>query len=123
MTFYAILGIPPEADDEAIRSSYKTLVRRYHPDVGPGSSPEEFRRVVEAYETLIDPERRKRYDRSLGYRQPPQPVPSEPMSIHPEPITDPRLRYPLHVSHQPPSFDELFEDLFRHFDDVFRYWP
>jgi DnaJ-class molecular chaperone len=41
------------------------LARRYHPDVGVGSSPVEFQRAREAYETLVDPERRHRYDRQL----------------------------------------------------------
>jgi len=65
MTFYAILGISPQADDDAIRVAYHSLARRYHPDAGAGSSSEKFRQVVEAYETLSDPRRRALYDRSL----------------------------------------------------------
>ncbi len=38
MTFYAILGIPPDADEETIRTAYRALARQYHPDVGEGSS-------------------------------------------------------------------------------------
>ena len=69
MTFYAILGIPPDADEETIRTAYRALARQYHPDVGEGSSPEKFREVVEAYEILGDPERRHGYDLQLGYRR------------------------------------------------------
>ena len=65
MNFYAVLGIPADANDETIRGAYKILARRYHPDIGSGSSTEEFRRVAEAYETLIDPGRRRLYDLSL----------------------------------------------------------
>jgi curved DNA-binding protein len=39
MAFYAILGIPPNADEETIRIAFRALARRYHPDVGAGSSP------------------------------------------------------------------------------------
>ena len=38
MTFYAILGVPRDADQDTIRNAYKALVRRYHPDAGAGSS-------------------------------------------------------------------------------------
>jgi len=67
MTFYAILGIPPDADEETIRTAYRALARQYHPDVGEGSSPEKFREVVDAYEMLSDPERRRIYDLELGH--------------------------------------------------------
>ena len=66
MDFYAILGIPPDADEETIRAAYRILAQRYHPDKGAGSSTEKFRQIVEAYETLIDARRRLGYDRSLG---------------------------------------------------------
>ena len=69
MTFYAILGIPPDADEETIRTAYKALARQYHPDVGEGSSPEKFREIVEAYEILGDPKRRHVYDLQLGYHR------------------------------------------------------
>jgi curved DNA-binding protein CbpA len=84
MTFYAILGIPPDADEETIRTAYRALARQYHPDVGEGSSPEKFRQVVDAYETLGDPARRRVYDMELVYHhtrsQPIKPLtPVEPL--------------------------------------------
>ena len=65
MDYYVVLGIAEDADEETIRSAFRALARRYHPDVGAGSSPIEFQRAREAYETLADPERRRRYDRQL----------------------------------------------------------
>jgi len=65
MNYYVVLGIAEDADEETIRSAFRALARRYHPDVGAGSSPVEFQRAREAYETLADPERRGRYDRQL----------------------------------------------------------
>jgi curved DNA-binding protein CbpA len=63
MNFYIVLGLPTTAD--AIRTAFRTLARRYHRDAGAGSSAHRFREVVEAYETLSDPIRRRRYDETL----------------------------------------------------------
>ena len=57
MDYYVVLGIAEDADEETVRSAFRALARRYHPDVGAGSSPIEFQRAREAYETLADPER------------------------------------------------------------------
>ena len=65
MNYYMILGVARTADTAAIRSAFRALVRQYHPDAGTGSSPSRFREIVAAYETLMDPERRRRYDASL----------------------------------------------------------
>jgi molecular chaperone DnaJ len=65
MNFYTVLGIPRDAHEEMIRSAYRALARRYHPDRGSGSSPEKFRQVNEAYETLIHSARRQQYDLAL----------------------------------------------------------
>jgi molecular chaperone DnaJ len=62
--FYIVLGLAPTATDTDIKRAYRRLARRYHPDINPGDQAAEarFRQVVEAYETLIDRERRTRYD-------------------------------------------------------------
>ena len=65
MNYYMILGIPEDADEETTRRAFRVLVRRYHPDAGAGSSPEKFREIVDAYETLRDPVRRASYDSAL----------------------------------------------------------
>jgi molecular chaperone DnaJ len=64
MEFYVILGVPPEASTADIKRAYRRLARRYHPGVNPGdrTAEEMFQRIVEAYETLIDPGRRRQYD-------------------------------------------------------------
>jgi curved DNA-binding protein CbpA len=68
MNYYVVLGIDEDADRETIRSAFRAMVRRYHPDAGAGASSDAFRRAVEAYETLNDPERRRVYDRALHRR-------------------------------------------------------
>jgi DnaJ-class molecular chaperone len=65
MNYYVVLGIAEDADGDTIRSAFRALARRHHPDAGAGSSAAEFRRALEAYETLSDTERRRRYDSGL----------------------------------------------------------
>ena len=64
MNYYLILGLQPGASESEIKRAYRRLARKYHPDINPGDHTAEalFRRIVEAYETLIDPERRTMYD-------------------------------------------------------------
>ena len=64
--YYKILGVPKGADDKAIKTAYRRLARKHHPDVSKGKeSAARFQEVAEAYEVLSDAEKRKRYD-TLG---------------------------------------------------------
>ena len=65
MDFYIILGLERGASTGDIKRAYKRLARRYHPDINPGdrTAAAHFRQIAEAYETLVDPDRRSRYDR------------------------------------------------------------
>ena len=64
MDLYVILGLSHGASDMEIKRAYRRLARRHHPDINPGDRESEvrFRQILEAYETLIDPDRRHRYD-------------------------------------------------------------
>ena len=62
--YYKILAVPKNADEKTIKSAYRKLARKHHPDVNKGSS-ERFKEISEAYDVLSDPEKRKRYD-TLG---------------------------------------------------------
>jgi molecular chaperone DnaJ len=62
--YYKILGVPRDADDKAVKTAYRKLARKHHPDVSKGSA-ERFKEISEAYTVLSDPEKRKRYD-TLG---------------------------------------------------------
>ena len=66
--YYEVLGVPRDADQDAIRRAYRKLARKYHPDLNSESDAEErFKELGEAYEVLSDAEKRERYDR-LGAR-------------------------------------------------------
>ena len=66
MDYYAILGLAPGASVADVKRAYRRLSRRYHPGINPGDREAEtvFQRITEAYETLIDAERRQQYDSS-----------------------------------------------------------
>lgn len=64
MDLYIVLGVEREATDADIRKAYRRLARRFHPDINPGDreAAARFSVILTAYETLIDPDRRRRYD-------------------------------------------------------------
>ncbi|WP_164918970.1 DnaJ domain-containing protein [Caproiciproducens sp. NJN-50] len=65
MDYYEILGIDEHATQEQIKASYRTLAKKYHPDVNDAPNAAAFFRLIqEAYETLSNPAQRKEYDES-----------------------------------------------------------
>lgn len=69
--YYSILGVEAGAGDAEIKTAYRRLARKYHPDVSKEQGAEDkFKAVNEAYEALRDPQKRAAYDqlRSRGYR-------------------------------------------------------
>ena len=64
MDLYVILGVERGATLADVKRAYKRLARKFHPDINPGDrmAAAQFRQISEAYETLSDPDRRRRYD-------------------------------------------------------------
>ena len=95
--YYEILGVPRNATQEEIRRAYKRLVKEWHPDRHPENRKEaeqRFKEIQEAYEVLIDPQKRAMYDR-FGY------VGEQP------------------IRHGAETGGGFFEDVFREFENIF----
>ncbi len=62
--YYQVLGITKTASDKDIKSAYRKLARKYHPDLNPNDAEahKKFQQLNEANEVLSDPEKRKKYD-------------------------------------------------------------
>jgi molecular chaperone DnaJ len=69
--FYAILGVPQDADEAAIKKAYRKLARKHHPDqnAGDAAAEQRFKDIGEANAVLSDPKQRQEYDaiRSMAH--------------------------------------------------------
>lgn len=68
--YYLVLGVKKNASLDEIRKSFRTLALKYHPDKNKDSgSKEKFMKIVEAYESLSDLNRKKNYDESITIKK------------------------------------------------------
>jgi len=106
MDFYVILGLGPTASLPEVKRAYRRLARRFHPDINPGDhdAAERFKEILSAYETLSDPDRRRRYDQ-VGF----QPVRGDEPAIGFEGFD---FSAGVHANQQS-TFGDLFADVLR----------
>lgn len=69
MTYYQILEIPVTATQEDIKSAYRKMAKKYHPDLNRSVDPQKMKDVNDAYATLSNPSKRKEYDLQHGTSQ------------------------------------------------------
>ena len=62
--YYKTLGVPRDADADAIKKAFRKLARKHHPDAGGDEA--KFKELNEAYEVLSDKDKRARYDQFLS---------------------------------------------------------
>jgi DnaJ-class molecular chaperone len=122
-SYFAILGISPNATVEEIRSAYRRLAKEFHPDHYTGSS-ERFRDIQEAYTVLGNSRRRREYQKSI--RKVPIKTPLKP-TTYPEPEPLIPEEGPVDIGEVSPvrsfqsftpSFDEIFDWLWSNFSDL-----
>lgn len=130
--YYFILGVPRTATARDILRAFRELAKLYHPDIAGPQGTASFQDIVEAYEILSDPERRRHYNLSLSehvdLRAPETPLGTRPQ---PEPLIPEQRNYRLYDRPEPlvaepisilhdfatvsPSFDALYDRFLRNF--------
>ena len=106
MSLYDLLGLDREASEAQVRRAYRRLARRWHPDLNPGNADaaRRYAAITDAFETLVDPVRRRAYDASGS-------------TAAPTPATPPAFAgfdFSLAVQGaQASTFGDLFVDVFR----------
>jgi len=71
LNYYRLLGVPPDAGQRRIKSAYRSLAKRFHPDRNSGSetAADLFRQVNHAYRVLSNPQLRAHYDQKLARQE------------------------------------------------------
>src|SRR5437016_5261923 len=121
-SYYVILGVSRTESTSGIREAFRELMKRYHPDrVGPQGA-RVFQDIVEAYQVLFDPERRKLYHQGLRYAAgsaEPQPAPIiVGQRPQPEPLVPESLSVLRDFQTIQPSFEALIERFLRNFTGI-----
>src|SRR5947208_9856850 len=109
--YYETLGVPKTATDDEIRSAFRKLARKYHPDVAKDKkiAEEKFKEINEANEVLSDPAKRKKYD-ELGARWQEGSAMPPPPSWGPGEAQEAGAAHEVHFSGT--GFSDFFEQFF-----------
>lgn len=120
--YYFILGVPRTESLSGIREAFRALAKRYHPDYAGPQNTRLFQDIVEAYQVLSDPEKRRLYNQGLRHaegrgEEPPEPIVPEqwpqPEPLAPEPVSTLRGFHTFQ-----PSFESLLNRFRRNFTGI-----
>jgi molecular chaperone DnaJ len=79
--YYVVLGVSKGAKLNQIKRAYRRIAKQLHPDLTQSESSDRFHEIIEAYETLADEDRRRKYDEILRQQQPVRRVKKAPRTI------------------------------------------
>ena len=122
-SYFAILGISPDATLAEIRSAYRRLAKEFHPDHYTGSS-KRFRDIQEAYSVLGNSRRRREYEHTIRRVRSKRPLRTsaypepEPLIPEEEPVDIGDVSPVRSFQSFSPSFDEIFDWLWNNFADL-----
>ena len=122
-SYFAILGISPDATLAEIRSAYRRLAKEFHPDHYTGGS-KRFRDIQEAYSVLGNSRRRREYEHTIRRARPKRPLRTsaypepEPLIPEEEPVDIGDVSPVRSFQSFSPSFDEIFDWLWNNFSDL-----
>lgn len=115
-TYYMILGVSRTESASGIRTAYRDLAKRLHPDVAGEQATRAFQELTEAYDVLSDPQRRFEYNHKLGQAEGGKSVPAR------QGPPEAKLRDPVVILEDPerirPSFEAMYDRFLRNFIDI-----
>jgi len=125
--YYHTLGVARTETSHGIRTAFRELALRYHPDRAGERGTPLFQEITEAYRTLSNPRARASYDRGLNHAEdelPARPIRTEPVAaFRAEPlVAEPLVAEPLSLMRdfvaKRPTVDDVFDRIRRNFTDT-----
>ena len=117
--YYVVLGVHREVSDAGIRSAYKDLAKKFHPDRIGEHSTEAFQAISEAYQTLSDPEKRRSHNRLLDQEEDRRREAGQRVNIRrglePEPLSWERVSMMEDYQHARSSSEGLYQQFLKDF--------
>lgn len=118
--YYLILGVPRVETGGGIQAAFRALAKRYHPDLAGQAGAQRFREVMEAYEVLSDPVRRRGYDEQLQTTRDPLTRPAPEPAWTPSSDLEPLVPEPVSIADDYGALHPSRDDLLRRVQSNFR---
>ena len=120
--YYVVLGVHREVSEAGIRSAYKDVAKKFHPDRIGEHSTEAFQAISEAYQALSDPEKRRLHNRLLDQEEDRRREAGQTVKVRrglePEPLSWERVSMMEDYQHAWPSLDGLYQQFLKDFTGI-----